>query len=271
MSQQDYQQAKNERISTVLKMLKEGLPRQEIADQFGYSTWKSLDIYMRRHGFSWDAQRHIYTFTVPELPSEKEQVIKIGSPSVNPDEIVRLFGMGLLDPREIAKKTGFTGHKEMAAYMLRNGYIWSSESHNYISSQAASSKGILPTSADLNNDSNGTTLNLIGGSKLNSINKYISLLEFLWESREKLLKIIDSIKDENRIRIFNIPGKGKTKSIFLSDNLADLMSAFCQEHSLSQRQGYETALVEYLMKYGYQNNVNQLLYSQEESENSQAH
>jgi len=71
---------------------------------------------------------------------------------------------------------------------------------------------------------------------------------------------------ENRIRIYTIPGKAKTKSIFLSDDLSELMLTLCQKHSLSQRQGYEAALVEYLMKYGYQDNIEQLLNSQEKIE-----
>jgi len=260
MSQQNSQKVKNERVCQVLKMLKEGQPRDKIADQFGYSTWKSLDIYMRRHGFSWDAQRHLYTLSIAEAPPKEES--NSASTDINPEEIVRLFSIGILDSREIAKRTGFSGHKEMASYMLRHGYIWSATSLNYINPNPSPRNGDLETTSE---DNLSKTREVMGNTNV-TLDKYISLLEFLWQSRDQLIKVIESMTTENRIRIYTIPGKAKTKSIFLSDDLSELMLTLCQKHSLSQRQGYEAALVEYLMKYGYQDNIEQLLNSQEKIE-----
>jgi len=141
MSEQITQPAKNERVSRILEMLSEGKPRDKIADQFGYSTWKSLDIYMRRHGFSWDSQRQIYTQAVVEEPAKEE--FKSPNVDVHPEDIVRLFNTGILGAREIAKKVGFLGHKEMATYMLRHGYVWSSTSLNYKNTNHSNSRYVL--------------------------------------------------------------------------------------------------------------------------------
>lgn len=266
MSQQNSQNAKHDRIDQILKMLQAGLPREKIADQFGYRTWKSLDIYMRRHGFSWDSQRQIYTNAMSHVQLREESKatpIVDGSSltDVTPEEIVRLFGTGILDAREIAKKTGFTGHKEMAAFMLRCGYVWSPSTLNYINSNPSSSKSCLDTYRENENNLQYRVRQLTNTSLAEDMtsDKYSSLLEFLWQSREKLIRVIESMNDGDKIQVYNIPGQAKTKSIFLSDRLSDLMSSLCEKHSLSQKQGYEAALVEYLSKNGFRDRVEQLL------------
>jgi hypothetical protein len=266
MSQQNSQQIKNDRISQVLKMLQEGQAREKIADQFGYSTWKSLDIYMRRHGFSWDSQRHLYTLSIPESSAKEES--HLPSPDINPEDVVKLFSIGILDSREIAKRTGFSGHKEMATYMLRHGYKWSAASLNYINLNPSPTKAGFEENSeeDLIENREIQTDHFATVNGTLSIEKYKTLLEFLWQSREQLIKVIESMNTENKIRVYTVPGKAKTKSIFLSDSLSDLMLTLCQKHSLSQRQGYEAALIEYLMKYGYQANIEQLLNNQKKIE-----
>src|SRR5665648_169005 len=266
MSQQSSQRIKQERVSQILEMLQKGQPRDKIADQFGYSTWKSLDIYMRRHGFTWDSQNHIYTNAMSEAPHKEELTVPKGVDDgnlaeVNPEEVVRLFSLGILDARDIAKRTGFPGHKEMATYMRHRGYVWSATSINYLNSNPSPLMTILAGSTDAIDSLQLKDDAPLGHSLSNvlSNDKYVTLLEFLWQSRDKLIKVIESITVENEIRVYTVPGKAKTKSILLSDGLTNLMLALCQEHSLSQRQGYEAALVEYLMKYGYRDNVEHLL------------
>lgn len=263
MAQPNNQQVKNERINQVLRMLQAGQPRDKIADQFGYSTWKSLDIYMRRHGFTWDSHRQLYTKAAPEPPPQEE--LSMPNLEINPEDVVKLFSIGILDSREIAKRTGFSGHKEMATYMLRHGYIWSASSLNYINPNPAPlqvglagiSEDDFPEIKEVQTDGYATHNGNL------SIDKYKTLLEFLWQSRDQLIKVIESMKTEHKIQVYTLPGKAKTKSIFLSDGLAELMLTFCQKHSLSQRQGYEAALVEYLIKCGYQDSIEQLLNTKE--------
>ena len=255
---------KRERVSQILEMLQAGQPRERIADQFGYSTWKSLDIYMRRHGFTWDSRRQIYTNAESEATFKKPTRAPIAEDGdltdVNPEEIIRLFSLGILDAREIAKKKGFSGHKEMAAYMLRRGYVWSSATSNYIDSNPYQEKAGLNTCAVVqNNPQESYQLHTVHSlSEVPVDQKYITLLEFLWQSRDKLIKLLESMNTKDKIRVYTIPGQAKTKSIFLSDRLSDLMLTLCEEHSLSQKQGYEAALVEYLSKYGYRDQVEQL-------------
>lgn len=261
------QQTASDRVTEILDMLSAGQSRDTIANKFGYSTWKSLDIYMRRHGFTWDSHTQIYSKATPQSTAKESQncpsmdMVALNSISedINPEDIVRLFNLGILDARDIAKRVGFTTHKEMAAYMFQQGYVWSPSALNYINSNPVSTKINLEDSTpnSLSGTEEADPVPSMKGN--NSLEKYGTLLEFLWKYRDNLVKIIESMNGDKQIKVYHVPGQSKTKSIFLSDALTDLMTALCQKHSLSQKQGYEAALVEYLSKYGYRDRVEELL------------
>lgn len=271
MSQQNRSCIKKERVDQILELLKAGRLREEIADQFGYSTWKSLDIYMRRHGFIWDGQNQIYTNSLlktdlkdpSDLRSNDISPSSIEDLTFNPEEVVRLFGLGILDARDIAKRVGFSSHKEMAAYMLRRGYVWSPTTLNYLNTNASEDKLNLDTNvaSKTSSETEPEIINKNSVSESNTYDKYTSLLEFLWQSRDKLIKIVESMTEISNINVYHVPGSAKTKSIYLSDDLSDLMIQLCEKHSLSQRQGYEAALVEFLRKYGFRDQVDKLINS----------
>lgn len=88
-------------------------------------------------------------------------------------------------------------------------------------------------------------------------------MELLWQSKDNLIKVLESMNADDKIQVYHIPDQAKTKSIFLSDGLSTLMMTLCQKHGMSQKQGYEAALVEYLSKYGFQDKVSELLKARE--------
>lgn len=256
----------NDRVSQILRLLGEGKKREDIALSYHYSTWKSLDIYMRRHGFIWNPINNTYILnsTTSEASVTVHEPIQEAD-KIKPEEIVRLFETGFLDAREIAQKTGFTDHKAMAAYMLQHNYVWSADLKNYVNNStektAEANTDSVITDSVINEAlvvQNIPGLN-VGTAYLN-IEKYASLLEFLWQNREKLLRILETMKVEEQVRIYNVKGPAKTKSLFLTDAICSLMNDFCAKHSLSQKQGYEAAIIEYLSKYGEHEVVSKLLH-----------
>lgn len=245
-----------ERVKEILRLLANGKRRDEIAKTYRYSTWKSLDIYMRRHGFIWNSLNNTYVINSTSTETDPQGFSRVDE--ISPMEIVKLFNTKLLDPREIAKKIGFSDHKEMAAYMLRHNYVWSSKLQNYIntrSEEASEAAGNLDRNLPASS-ANFDESHLSGRSDLE---KYGPLLEFLFQNKEKLLKILESVDYNKQIRIYTVQGAAKTKSIFLTDALCELMNEFCSNHSLTQKQGYESAIIEYLSKYGERDAVNKLL------------
>ena len=87
---------------------------------------------------------------------------------------------------------------------------------------------------------------------------YLPLLQMLSENKDRLLDLLMP-NSEGNIPKYAVPGIPKTKSIYMSDLLARLVTEFSESKNLSQREVVETALIEYLKRYGYQMEVEKLL------------
>ena len=111
----------------------DGKTREELATEFGLSTWKSLDISMRRSGFTWDGRNKTY---IPELTKLEKMIeeAEIDAP-LKAEQVIRKFEFygDAADPRTIAKMLGFEDHRVMGQYMESSGFIWDSEKGNYVS------------------------------------------------------------------------------------------------------------------------------------------
>lgn len=59
----------DERVNEILQGLAAGLTRDELAEMFGHTNYKSVDMYMRRKNFTWESTKQTY---VPKLPSAQE-------------------------------------------------------------------------------------------------------------------------------------------------------------------------------------------------------
>ncbi len=64
---------------------------------------------------------------------------------------------------------------------------------------------------------------------------------------------------EGHIPKYAVPRVPKTKSIYMSNLLARLVTEYSESKNLSQREIVEAALVEYLKRYGYQLEIEKLL------------
>ena len=118
------------KVNRVIKLLKEGQTREVIAKNMGYSTYKSLDMYLRRKNFYWDSKIKNYVPNINKSKSTRSNNIKSSSKI---EEIISLFKKEL-DAKFIAKTIGFSNHIELASYMSNNGYQWSIDKKNYVKS-----------------------------------------------------------------------------------------------------------------------------------------
>lgn len=144
------------KVNITLEELENGTTRDELAKMFDYSSWKSLDTYMRRKGFRYEAEIENYVpyndgnkkainnkeDCVEENENKKEKNNKSEKPEDNKicdekcqnnleDKIICLFADGEMEPLEIAIEAGFEDHRDMAAYMADRGYKWNGEEENY--------------------------------------------------------------------------------------------------------------------------------------------
>lgn len=281
----------DDRVNEILASLDEGKTREEIAKKYDYTHWKNLDIYMRRRGFAWDgeAKNYIPASTKMDSLKKKYEVTANGKSGL----IVSLFSNLSADAKEIAIKTGFKDHREMAAYMQSKGFVWSPEKKNYVENaglvkpdgeitaeiaESAETENVIPfslepasTSFPTMPETEKTPLKKFDDKKRIDDgdsgqdekilpDRYAELLEFLDRNKNKLYELLmASGSKTGTVPRFIVPGTTKTKSVYMSDLLAKLINEFSESKNISQRDIFESAIIEFLKKYGYSREIEILL------------
>lgn len=251
----------DDRVNATLRGLAEGRTREDLAQEFGLSGWKSLDVSMRRKGFTWDSERQTY---VPNATKVDRILDETASRvPVKAEQIIRRFEREDADPWAIAKEMGFDGHREMAQYMERKGLVWDPERGNYAERIAAGINAGSSAEAQLPGGKvvslpGRTTASQQAAAEPEDLRGFLPLLQILERHRDRLMDLLLPAS-VGHIPKYAVPGVPKTKSIYMSDLLARLVTEFSDSKNLSQREVVEAALVEYLKRYGYQQEVGRLL------------
>lgn len=243
----------NEKVEYILQELGKGRSREDLAVEYDYSNYKSLDIYLRRRGFRYDSEKENY---VPDLPEEEVVVPENANSKVT--LIITMFTKENADPKKIAESAGFEDHREMANYMQRQGYNWSTTQKNY---RPAANKA---TEENEEHDSGPENAEVLTEkeemSQSLSLQKFIPLLEKLQQKEEELFALVDGTSD-GTVPKYAVPGQSTTKSIYMSKSLAHFLEEFSDVKNLSQREIVEAALVQFLKQYGFKTEMETLLSS----------
>jgi hypothetical protein len=248
------------KVKEILERLDAGESREEIAADYDYSSWKSLDVYMRRKGFRYDGEGY-----VPDEPEEKSIVPKnAGSKEAL---IISLFDSEK-DPRAIAKQTGFSDHRELADFMEKRGYSWSSSAENYLQTESTARKEENVTSESTVAEEKEPQMQaeeavparfqrLQQPGELAILGEFLPLLRKLKAKEEKLDLLLAN--GDGKLPRYGLSGKSTTKSVYMSTKMVTLLEEFSELRNVSQREIVEGALVEYFQNYGFSEETESLL------------
>lgn len=239
----------NAKVRKIIEMLK-FQTRDEVSEELGYSTYKSMDQYMRRRNFRYDSEEGQY---VPR--NNKADKLNKDPKSYAPTKVVSIitaFEKGNADPRLIAKNEGFRDHKEMAEYMTNKGYEWNAYKNNYIKTI-----GKVEETVDEKIKKAEPEQKIVSSST--DIDEYIPFIRFLYEKRDDIYQLISGTKEDGKLPRYIVPGLVRTKAIYMSDMIAKLTAEFSKEKNITQRDVVEGALIEYLQKYGFKREIETLL------------
>lgn len=243
----------DEKVEAILQGLANGKTREQLAETFGNSSWKSVDMYMRRRDYTWDARNQTYTPNVEVTMPQLKDTSKAG-------KVVYFLEQGN-DPKSTAIRLGFKNHRDMADYMKAKGYEWHSDESNYRkkvgvvqnnSQEVASS----PYSSSKDNDIPIVPMN--HETLTHQMLHYLPLLQLLGEHQEKLMELLQS-NENMQIPRYLVPGVARTKTIQMMNTLHDLIADYCNEYNIQQRVLFEVALIEFFQKYGFKQEVDALL------------
>lgn len=228
----------------ILSALAKGLSRQEIAKSYGHIDSRSIDNYMRSQGYCWNTQSESYrklrTTTNGPVPSveTKEKVI----------EIIECFAKGM-ESKEIAGRFAFSNNRELATYMKKQGFEWNAEQHNYLPKSILSDSKPIPK-ANLSIETTQETLNSVELDFLRELLTYRDVLLPMLRVKKSLTPAFP---------YYQLQGITHSKSVQLTTSLDELVRTFCREKNISQKQVFEIALIEFLQKYGYENELSTIL------------
>lgn len=247
----------DERVKEILQGLTEGKTREQLAEQYEYSDYRSLDMYMRRRNFTWDRQRQTYVPSHSRL--DGQDLDSLVSTSSKAAQVISLFKKEGADAKTIAKRMGFGDHRELAGYMKGKGYVWSAEKSNYVKQMGiqhdseASSEGNDEAHENPFPSPNVPMIDLPG------MTRFLPILEILERNRDRLIDILTPASVTGNIPRYVIPGVFVTKSVHMTNTLDQLVRDFSRERNMSQRDIFVVALVEFFRRYGYEREVETLL------------
>ncbi|MFC5557592.1 hypothetical protein ACFPN4_00430 [Ureibacillus thermophilus] len=118
-----------DKVEYIIQQIENGITREQLAEEFGNKDYKALDMYMRRRGYTWDAELGNYILRDSKVKSNEFRNSKIQSGKVA--EIINLFRQGL-DAKAVAEQLFFPSHRALAKYMAQQGYVWDIKEKNYV-------------------------------------------------------------------------------------------------------------------------------------------
>lgn len=242
----------DDKVNGILKLLGEGFSREEVAEQYRYSTYRSMDSFMSRKNFVWDKRKGTYV-PADAMKASLETIANFPSDRVR--RIVMELNKEGADLKKVALKVGFENHLEMASYMKSKGFEWSQEAGNY-----------LPTSPTMPNDREEVAVASTDASLESSISignggieQFLPLLEWLASNKDGLQSLIGASVASGQIPRFTLSGLFVTKSVHMTNTLDQMVRDFSKEKNINQREIFEVALIEFFQKYGYEREVETLL------------
>lgn len=225
-------------VDKILEMLEDGIDRVEIASTLGYKNPMSLDNYMRRHNFSWNSRQKNFVPAAERYSGrvQDDSLQLHGTPKAA--LIVSLFGQGESDAKKIARMVGLDSHTEMANYMKRKGYEWSSEQANYIETSAVKTPDAQPTE---------------GPDRNASISEMLEKIIPLLQNKQSIDN--PSSGEMPSMPRYQVKGMYGTKAMRMANVLDEMTRRFSKERNISQREIIEVALIEFFQKYGKRNEI----------------
>lgn len=254
----------DKKVKTILRFLEEGMDREEVAETLGYSTYKSMDIYLRRRHFRWDNHQGTY---VPKNDSRQAENPRLEKNTAsNPTIAIKVIAF--LDkgynPRDVAKKLGYQSQRELSTFMLQQGYFWDGDLGNYIPESALDFDEMDNEEEEIDFSSPLEELEKIEPLSTKTKQKpsknegseyarFLPLLIFLEENRDILEELIEGYSSTDKeLPKYTFQGDSTNKNIHMSILLAQELEKFSKEHRVSQRNAVEAALVDLFRKYGWE-------------------
>lgn len=234
----------------IISLAASGKSNREIAEELGYKDVHNLYTFMRRRGMVWSANKRLF---VVKGEKEEEPEVTEEKPAGKVGSIISMFEKKM-DGKDIAKNLRFSSAQDMADYMKSKGYAWDNKKRNYkkapVQIEAASAKDCEEPVRQPEHENNG--------HQCNCMERFGDILRLLEGNKDKLSKLLE-VENIPNVPRYTLPGLNVTKSVEIPSILDQLVKDYSRDKNVTQREVMQVALVEFLRKYGYANEVKAVL------------
>ncbi len=222
-----------------------GTSREELAETFNHKNYRTLDVFMRRKGYTWDRDQQVYVIKGIKPKGEMEK-----TPTTKKlQQALKLFDEGK-DPREVARQLGFKSHLALANYLKEKGYLWNHHTQRYEEQVGEIKEAAEP-------EKKADTLSGNGNGNGNG-NGERELLQVLLQNKDQLAKLLQ-LEDHKNLPRYSLAGLRVSKTLQLSNKLNELIKEFTELKNINHREFFEIAAIETMIKYGYEAEVKGVL------------
>jgi AraC-like DNA-binding protein len=227
-------------VNKVLALLDEGKEKEDIAEELGYSNPASLDNYMRRRNFAWESRERKFVPAAEKYSGKaRNNLLQLKGVS-KAALIISLFTEDGANPKDIAEQTGFTSHNEMATFMKRKKYEWDVRKNNYTKIKKD----------EVENNSNVKQLNLESEALEEVLIEMLQGINELKSGKKKAVKNGATDEEADELPRYKIEGNYKSKAFNMNSTLENMIIDFSKNRRISQKDIFEIAVVDFLLKYG---------------------
>lgn len=241
--------SKREKLQYAIVEIDKGRGREEVAQELGYTTYRSLDNAFRLDGYYYDKELGNY---VLQINKDKSSDVKIRTSKA--DDVIALFAMKKLNGKEIAEKLGFENARILALYMKSKGYVWDAERNNYVLEGSSEVKSSNDVKQHIVSDDQDCA---IGNEETGDLLKYLEENELILKQLIEMAK--GKCEEPKGIPRYGVPGIFITKSVHMSNQLDQMVRDFSSEKNIAQRDIFEVALIHFFQEFGYEREVKVLL------------
>ena len=239
----DYERRANE----IFKNIEKGMTREQVAKKYGYENVRSMDQLMRRRGYKVCDGKYV--------KEEKKRELCVVSPRseklMNALNAITQSG-GSINEKQL-ERWGFDTRQQLNDFMKEEGIKYDpiNQLYHIVTKEQEVSKENYQTIQE-------TKIPVLPETP-EKVEDYLPFLEFLYDNKAIF---DDMVKDkaENKPPVLNIPGKCHQKTFHINSNLACLINQFADERGIRYKNVIETAVIQYLEKYGYADKVAQILH-----------
>ena len=226
-------------VNKVLALLDEGKEKEDIATELGYSNPASLDNYMRRRNFAWESRDRKFVPAAEKYSGKaRNNLLQLKGVS-KAALIISLFTEDGANPKDIAEQTGFTSHNEMATFMKRKKYEWDVKKNNY-----------TKIKKEEENNSNVRPLNFESEALEEVLIEMLQGINELKSGKKKAVKNGATDEEADELPRYKIEGNYKSKAFNMNSTLENMIIDFSKNRRISQKDIFEIAVVDFLLKYG---------------------